>query len=136
EWIGALIRADAFGYAFAGDPRRAADVAYTDASLSHRANGIYGEMWAAALIATAFVAGSPEESIRESLRHVPPGSRLAVEIETVLGDFVGGRTWEQSLDALDARYYGMSWVHTLNNAGALTAAILWGGGDYTQTIAY
>jgi len=24
-------------------------------------------------------------------------------------------------------------VHTINNAGALTAAILWGGGDFTAT---
>lgn len=136
EWIGALIRADAFGYAFAGNPRAAALVAHSDASLSHRANGIYGEMWAAGLIASAFTAATPEASVKESLAHIPSRSRLAREITAVLADFTAGRTWEQALDALDARYADMSWVHTLNNAGALTAAILWGDGDFTRTIAY
>ena len=134
EWIGAQIRADIFGYISAGDPRTAALLAYKDAALSHRANGIYGEMWAAALIATAFTATSPEESIELSLEHVPTTSRLAEEVRTVLADYRAGLTWEQSLDKLDARYTTMSWVHTINNTGALAAGILWGEGDYTKTI--
>ncbi|HIW74193.1 MAG TPA: ADP-ribosylglycohydrolase family protein, partial [Firmicutes bacterium] len=35
EWIGAQIRIDAYGYACAGDPHRAAKLAYTDAYFSH-----------------------------------------------------------------------------------------------------
>ncbi|WP_395639162.1 ADP-ribosylglycohydrolase family protein, partial [Pseudolysinimonas sp.] len=136
EWIGALIRADIYGYAAPGDPRRAAELAYRDAVLSHRANGIYGEMWAAALVATAFTAESPEASVRESLRHIPARSRLAEEIRRVLDDHAAGKTWDQASDELDARYADMSWVHTINNAGALAAAVLWGEGDFTRTIAH
>lgn len=134
EWIGAQIRADIFGYVNAGDPRAAALLAYQDAALSHRANGIYGEMWAAALIATAFTATSPEESIELSLEHVPTTSRLAEEVRTVLADYRAGLTWEESLDKLDARYPAMSWVHTLNNTGAIAAGVLWGEGDYTRSV--
>ncbi len=133
EWIGALIRADIFGYVAAGDPRRAALLAYNDASLSHRANGIYGAMWAAALVSSAFVAQSPEDSIVRSLEHVPARSRMAIEINTVLEDFRNGDNWEAAFDKLDARWSRMSFVHTINNAGALTAAILWGGGDFALT---
>jgi ADP-ribosylglycohydrolase len=136
EWIGALIRADIFGYVTPGDPRRAAELAYRDAVLSHRANGIFGEMWAAALVATAFTAESPKESVLESLRHIPAGSRLAEEIRRILDDHAAGKSWEESADHLDARYKDMSWVHTINNAGALAAAVLWGEGDFTATIAY
>jgi ADP-ribosylglycohydrolase len=93
-------------------------------------------MWAAALIATAFTAESPEASVRESLRHIPARSRLAEEIRRVLDDHAAGKTWEQAAEELDARYPDMSWVHTINNAGALTAALLWGEGDFTKTIAY
>ena len=50
EWIGAVIRADVFGWVNPGRPRAAARHAYQDAVLSHRANGVYGEMWAAALV--------------------------------------------------------------------------------------
>lgn len=134
EWIGAQIRADIFGYVNAGDPRAAALLAYKDAALSHRANGIYGEMWAAALIATAFTAASPVDAIEQSLEHVPTTSRTAEEVRTVLADYRAGLTWEQSLDKLDARYPTMSWVHTINNTGAIVAGVLWGEGDYTKTV--
>jgi len=115
-------------------PYRAALLSYQDAALSHRANGIYGAMWAAALISSAFTAAGPEESIVESIRHVPPASRLAAEIRTVLGQFRQGVDWEQCLDDLHDRHTGMSWVHTINNAGALTAAVLWGGGRFGETV--
>ena len=134
EWIGALIRADIFAFAAPGQPRRAALLSYQDAALSHRANGIYGAMWAAALISSAFTATGPEESIVESLRHLPGDSRLAAEIRTVLGQFREGVDWEKCLDDLHARHAGMSWVHTINNAGALTAAVLWGGGRFGETV--
>ena len=134
EWIGALIRADIYGYVAAGDPRRAAILSYRDAILSHRANGVYGEMWAAALVSSAFSSASPEESVVTSLQSVPPTSRLAAELRTVLDDFRAGLTWEQAVDGIDARWPRMSWVHTINNAGALAAAILWGCGDFVSTV--
>ncbi|WP_217634261.1 ADP-ribosylglycohydrolase family protein [Herbiconiux ginsengi] len=133
EWIGALIRADIFGFIYAGRSRAAALAAYYDARLSHRANGIYGEMWAAALVASAFTSPTPEASVEESLRHLPPASRLAEEIRTVVEAYRSGANWETALDALAARHPRMSWVHTINNAGALTAAILWGEGDFART---
>ena len=135
EWIGALIRADTFGYVAPGDPRRAALLAYRDAFMSHRANGIYGEMWAAALIASAFTASSPEASVRESLDHVPPRSRLAAELRAVLDARTAGMRWDEAMDQLAARHATTHWIHTINNAGALAAAILWGDGDFTATVA-
>ena len=134
EWIGALIRADVFAFVYPGRPREAALLAFTDASLSHRANGIYGEMWAAALVSSAFTATSPEGSIVESLEHVPATSRIAEEVRTVLQDFRDGLTWDEAIDKLHGRFSAMSWVHTINNAGALTAAILWGAGDFGATV--
>lgn len=133
EWIGALIRGDIFGLIYPGRSRAAALAAHADAHISHRANGIYGEMWAAALIASAFTAATPGASIDASLEHVPPASRLAVEIRAVRRAHAGGATWESALDDVAARNPGMSWVHTINNAGALTAAILWGEGDFART---
>ena len=77
EWIGALIRGDIFGWIYPGRPRAAAILAHRDASLSHVSNGIYGEMWAAALVAGAFVATDTRDAVERSLDHVPSGSRLA-----------------------------------------------------------
>jgi ADP-ribosylglycohydrolase len=92
-------------------------------------------MWAAALIASAFTASTPLESVEVSLGHIPARSRLAVEVRAVCEGFRAGLSWDRAMDDLDARWPGMSWVHTINNAGALVAALLWGRGEFVLTVA-
>ncbi|MYU20093.1 ADP-ribosylglycohydrolase family protein, partial [Streptomyces sp. SID8361] len=67
EWIGALIRADIHGWVNPGDPHRAAAMARRDAVLSHTGNGVYGAMWAAALVAAAFTAAGPRAAVASAL---------------------------------------------------------------------
>ena len=127
EWIGAQIRGDVFGYVHAGDPWAAARLSYQDAALSHVGNGIYGEMWAAALVAAAFTASSPREVVERALAVVPPQSRLAEAIRDVL-ELEG--SWEDALRVIQERYGHYSWIHTINNAAIVAAALLWSEGDY------
>jgi ADP-ribosylglycohydrolase len=131
EWIGAQIRGDAFGYVYAGDPWSAARLSFQDASLSHVGNGIYGEMWAAALVASAFTATSAREAVENSLGVVPPASRLAEALRHVVQLKDSGITWEAALTAIQESYGHYSWVHTINNAAAVTAAVLWSEDDFT-----
>lgn len=84
EWIGALIRADIHGWTSPGDPRRAAALARRDAVLSHTGNGVYGAMWAAALIAAAFTAPDVRTAIETALTVVPASSRLARTVRRVV----------------------------------------------------
>ncbi|WP_411093608.1 ADP-ribosylglycohydrolase family protein [Streptomyces sp. 049-1] len=134
EWIGAQIRADVFGYINPGDPWAAARLAYQDASLSHTSNGVYGEMWAAALIAAAFTADTPVEAITTSLTVVPPKSRLHEAIEHVLRLYDAGYDWDSALADIHRTYGHYAWIHTINNAAAVTAALLWSEGDYTSAV--
>jgi ADP-ribosylglycohydrolase len=134
EWIGAQIRGDAFGYAHPGDPWAAAALAYQDATLSHVANGVYGEMWAAALVAAAFTAGGAVPAVEASLAVVPPRSRLHEALAHVVRLHAAGATWEAALAEIRAGYGHYSWVHTVNNAAAVTAALLWSGDDYTTAV--
>ncbi|MBG0851382.1 ADP-ribosylglycohydrolase family protein [Streptomyces spinoverrucosus] len=133
EWIGAQIRADIFGYVHPGNPRAAAELAYRDATLSHTANGVYGEMWAAALVAAAFT-GTAREAVETSLTCIPPRSRLAEAVTFVLDRHAAGDTWEAARVAIEDRYGHYSWVHTVNNAALVTAGLLWGEGDFTTSV--
>ena len=134
EFIGAQIRGDIFGWTHPGDPRAAATLAYQDAALSHTENGIYGEMWAAALVSAAFIAGSAREAVVRSLEHVPPRSRLAEAITDVLDQHAAGATWDAALVQIQAAYGHYSWIHTVNNAALVVAGLLWGEGDVARTV--
>jgi len=96
EWIGAQIRADAFGYATPGWPERAAEFAFRDAALSHVMNGVYGEMFVAAMIAAAYVEKDIRKIIQVGLSEIPARSRLAEAVRNVM------EWWEGSADCADA----------------------------------
>jgi len=126
EWIGALIRGDAFGMVSPGDPAEAARLALVDARLSHVANGLYGELWAAALVAAALAADSIEAAMEHALPVVPAGSRLADVLRSVVRLHATGADHVAALDWVDQELDEYSWVHTLNNAALIAIALLWG----------
>lgn len=134
EWIGAQIRGDVFGYVNAGDPATAAEQSFQDASLSHVGNGIYGEMWAAALVAAAFTATNARDAIETATLVVPPGSRLAEAIAHTIGLFDQGLTWDDAIVSIREHYGHYAWVHTINNAALVVAGLLWGDGDYMKSL--
>jgi ADP-ribosylglycohydrolase len=134
EWIGAQIRADLWGYLHPGNPAEAAKAAFRDARLSHVENGIFGEMMVAAMVAQAFVARDVHEVIRAGLEVIPADSRLAQAIEQTLRLDILGQPWDITLDALYANLGHYHWVHTINNAALVVAALVYGQGDYERSV--
>jgi ADP-ribosylglycohydrolase len=135
EWCGALIRADAFGYAAPGEPAVAAHLALADARLSHQANGIYGELWAAALVAAAFTAPDMPSALRTAASWVPPQTRLREALDLVLAAHAAGASWDAVVAELDTLVGHYDWVHTINNAAGIAAALLWGENDFVRSVA-
>lgn len=135
EWVGALIRADALGYAYPGRPDLAARAAWRDGWLSHRANGLYGEIWVAALISAALVSNDAESAFLSSLDFVPRRSRLAAELTSVHQDWRSGQTPDDLVRSVHRRHRGMNPVHTINNAGIIAAAVLSSENDFDRAVA-
>lgn len=137
EMIGAQIRADYFGYANPGNPERAAEWAWRDASISHVKNGIYGEMWVAAMLASAYVETDWTRIIRTGLAEIPARSRLAADIAKILAAHEAGSSYGQAVDMVHAQWQetrGYDWCHTNSNAQVVALALLWGEDDFEQTI--
>ncbi|HEX2101979.1 MAG TPA: ADP-ribosylglycohydrolase family protein, partial [Candidatus Synoicihabitans sp.] len=104
EQCGALIRADAYGYACPGHPALAAELAWRDASYSHRRTGIYGTMFCAAALATAFVVRDPMEIFEVALKFVPQRSRFAEVVRDSLAMIRGARDWLDGYDRVHGKY--------------------------------
>lgn len=142
EWIGALIRTDAYGWVHPGDVRAAARLAWTDARLSHTRNGLYGAMWAAALCSAAVALPDPHAHDDGGVNAVldladtvvPPGSRLARAITLGREVATSGRPQAEALDVLHAELGHLHWVHTLNNAALIAYAIAASRGDVTAGV--
>ncbi|MFJ8823335.1 ADP-ribosylglycohydrolase family protein [Streptomyces sp. NPDC102467] len=134
EWIGAQIRADVFGWTNPGDPARAAEQAHRDAVLTHTANGVYGAMFTAAVIAAVPGSHDIHEALSTGLTVVPPGSRyaravrLGMELARTHPDF------DTVVDELHHAYADHHWVHVLPNAALLAAALTHADGDFAGSI--
>ncbi len=139
EWIGAQIRADAFGYVNPGNPATAADMAWRDASISHIKNGIYGEMWAAAMIASAYSLNDPESVILAGLNEIPSNCRLSAAVHQVIANYHSGMSYDDAIADVHARWdesTGHHWCHTISNAELVTIALLWGDMDFEKSLCY
>jgi hypothetical protein len=137
EWIGAQIRADFFGYVAPGRPELAAELAWRDASISHVRNGIYGEMWVAAMLAAAAVESDVRVVVTLGLSEVPARSRFAEGVRDVLAWHAAGLPYAEAVRRIHARWdetVGHHWCHTISNAQIVAAGLLWSGGEFERGI--
>ena len=137
EWIGAQIRADAFGYLNVGNPQRAAEFAWRDACISHVKNGIYGEMLMATMIASAPYCDDPAAIVRVALAEIPMASRLRHDITEVLDWHRQGLSYDDAVAKIHQKWdekVGHDWCHTNSNAAICVVALLWGDGDFGTSV--
>jgi len=135
EWIGAQIRADMWGWVAPGKPEHAAELAYRDAALSHTKNGIYGEMFFAALLAAAFAESDIHKLIEIGLSEIPSNCRLREAILDTVAWCGRDSDWQATWERVNEKYGHYHGVHTINNAAVVLMGLLHGRGDYQRAIA-
>ncbi len=146
EWIGAQIRSDGWAFCAAGDPQLAAEFAWRDASWTHERNGIYGEMFCAAMQAAAFVEHDPLKLVAIGLSEIPARCRLAIAVNDLLAELPHLPDWETAMAWVErrcarispwhrwnkTRVTGMNPVHTINNALIVVLGLVYGRMDSLQ----
>lgn len=134
EWIGADIRADPWAYLAPGWPAKAAELAWRDAFISHRRQGIYGEMFFAAAVSAAFAVNDPIEALRIGLTEIPGDCQLSHAVRWALRVAPKIHNYQQARDRMEAKFKGMHPVHTINNACLTIWGLTIGGKDFTRVI--
>jgi ADP-ribosylglycohydrolase len=119
ELCGALIRADAYGYACPGRPELAAELAWRDASMTHRGTGLYGAMFVAAAIALAPVTAEPLDVFGRALQHLPVRSRLAEAVTFALEQVDAASDWLDGYRRIHDRFGEFGHCRVLQEVGTL-----------------
>ena len=134
EWIGAMNRAEGFGFACAGNPELAAELAWRDAHWTHRANGIYGEMFMASAAAAAFVTSAWNEIVEIASGEIPANCRMAEEIAWMRHMLPASSDFLAWCDVMDRRFDQMPVVHTVPNLIAILSSLYFAGMDPDKSI--
>ncbi|MBS5522287.1 MAG: ADP-ribosylglycohydrolase family protein [Clostridiales bacterium] len=147
EWIGAQIRGDFFGYIHPGRPMDAAKMAWEEGRVSHVKNGIYGEMYIAALLslAGAWLPASDWKDwnmagcwlCENALLQIPPKSRLAADISRIIALYKTEASFESAVEFIHGEYNeknGFDWCYVNPNAMIVTACILWFARDFSMGV--
>ena len=134
NWIGADIRSDPWGYAAPGWPEKAAEIAYRDAYVSHRRNGIYAAMYFAAAISAAFTVNDPVDALKIGLEEIPADCLLAREVRWALDKAPAVANYRDAAALIEERYPNMGGAHAINNTVLTVWGLTVGGDDYTKVI--
>ena len=160
QWIGAQMRADIWGMITPGLPQKAAELASRDASISHVRNGIYGAQYVAAIVSLAMTNTNVKKVVLEALKVIPEHSEYASAVKDVVAWYEAGYNWHKTWQLLDDRYgwnddgvrrggfiddrfnkvedlyqwENMRWVHVTPNGAACVLALLYGEGDFPESI--
>ena len=135
QWIGADIRSDPWAYIAPAYPEKAAEMAYRDAYISHRRNGIYGEMFFSAVQSAAFAVDNAVEALQIGLTEIPGDCMLAKDVQWALQEGRRINNYRDARQAVDEKFMGMSGVHTNNNACLTIFGLMIGGNDVTKVLA-
>ncbi len=119
EHCGAMIRADAYGYASAGNPALAARLAWRDASLTHRRTGIYGAMFAAAAIAAAPALRDPLAVFETALKFTPQRSRFYHIVSDALNEVGSATDWLDGYARIHHKYGEYGHCRVFQESGTL-----------------
>ena len=131
---GAWIRSEIWACLTPGAPDAAIRLAYCDASCDHDGEGIYAELYTAALESAAFVVKDVRELIRIGLSKIPADSRVARAVKCACDAYDRGLDLKAAHDAIlaDSRDLGM--FQAPGNLGFVTVGLLYGEGDFSKSL--
>lgn len=138
EQIGGQIFIDSWGLVAPGNPELAAKYAQRAASVTHDGNGIYGGIFIAVCVSLAFVENDIQTIIDKALTYIPVDCEYARVVNAVKKFYKNNPSdWRACYTMLFEnfgydKYPGA--CHIIPNSGVIILALLYGQGDFTNSI--
>ena len=106
DCMGSPIRSEIWGMTAPGAPHVAARFAWQDASVDHAGGeGVYGEMFFAAIESAVFMEKDRDRLIETGLRYIPQNCRTAKAVQDLVRWHREGKTWTEARELI-LRHHG------------------------------
>ncbi|MBQ4106108.1 MAG: ADP-ribosylglycohydrolase family protein [Lentisphaeria bacterium] len=133
---GAWIRSEIWASMFPGSPAKAAHYAWMDACCDHCGDGIYAELFTAALESAAYVENDLRKLINIALAHIPADSRVARSVNLVCDAYDKKIPYREVREMVVQDSADLGWFQAPANVAFGIIGLLYGEGDFEKAICY
>lgn len=131
---GAWIRSEIWSCLYPGSPDEAAMAAICDACCDHSGEGIYAEMFTAAMEAAAFVISDLGTLIEIGLAKIPEGCRVARAVRLARDCAEKNLPLEKARELLVQDSADLGFFQAPANLGFVVLGLLYGEGDFEKAL--
>lgn len=137
------IEADFLGNFYPGMPAQAAQRAFEIGHLMNYGDGVYGGVFVAAMHAAAFMTNDLRAVINAGIQSVPENTKFRTVCEKVVECYDQGMAWEDAWQVVEDNWgtddkcpeiSGSFNIDAKLNAAYILIGLLWGKGDFEDTI--
>lgn len=132
--MGGAIRSEIWACLAPGKPELAAAYAYEDACVDHDGDGIWAEVFLAALESMAFVENNIEKIINEALKQIPDESLLKKALQDTVNWANGSDAWLSTREKILEKYGHENFTDVVMNLCFMVLGLLAGKGDFSKSI--
>jgi ADP-ribosylglycohydrolase len=132
--MGAAIRSEIWACLAPGNPKLAAAYAYEDACLDHAEQGLWAEVWLAAMQSAAFVETDIKKIVQIGFEHIPADAEIRAAIEDTYHWWDVSNDWKKVRLQILEKYGHENFTNVTENMAFTLLALLDGDGDFSRSI--
>lgn len=132
--MGAPIRSEIWACLAPGEPQLAAAYAYEDACVDHAGDGIWGEVFLAALQSAAFTESDTKVLLRDALETLPIDSRVRLAVADTQKWWDETRDWRAVHELILTHHGNENFTDAPMNIAFTVLGWLAGEGDFSRAI--
>ncbi len=134
DGMGAAIRSEIWACLAPGNPELAAKYAYEDACVDHAGNGMWAEVFLAAMESAAFEESDVRRIIELGKAQLPADSVLRIGIEDAIRWYDEKPEFDYLFEKIMNKYRSDNFTDVKVNFPIIVAGLLLGDGDFGKTI--